>query len=48
MPQIHLDALALFYIPGLLIFFGVAMAFVFAYRISRESHQQNLERLAGE
>jgi len=47
-PQIHLDALAMFYIPGLLIFYGVAMAFVFAYRISRESHQQNLERLAGE
>jgi GPH family glycoside/pentoside/hexuronide:cation symporter len=47
-PQIHLDALAFFYVPALLVFYGIAMAFVFAYRISRESHQQNLEQLAGE
>ena len=47
-PQIHLDALALFFIPALLIFYGVAMAFVFACRLSRETHLQNLERLAGE
>ncbi len=46
--QVHLDGLAFFYIPALLIFYGIAMAFVFAYNISRESHEQNLERLAGE
>jgi glycoside/pentoside/hexuronide:cation symporter, GPH family len=47
-PQVHLDALAFFYIPALLLLYGGAMAFIFAYRISRESHQQNLEQLAGE
>ncbi len=46
--QIHLDALAFLYIPALLISYGIAMAFVFAYRISRESHERNLEQLAGE
>jgi len=40
--------LALVYLPALILLYGVAMVFLGFYRITRESHEENLKRLAGE
>ena len=40
--------LAFVYLPALILFYGIAMLFLSFYRITRESHEENLKRLAGE
>lgn len=40
--------LALVYLPVLILLYGVAMIFLGYYRITRENHEENLRRLAGE
>jgi len=40
--------LALWYLPSLVLLYGIAMICLGFYRITRESHEENLKRLAGE
>jgi glycoside/pentoside/hexuronide:cation symporter, GPH family len=40
--------LAFLYLPLLVLLYGIAMVFVGFYRITRENHEENLKRLAGE
>lgn len=40
--------LAFVYLPILVLLYGIAMVFVGFYTITRESHEENLKRLAGE
>jgi GPH family glycoside/pentoside/hexuronide:cation symporter len=40
--------LALVYLPSLVLLYGIAMVFLGFYRITRESHEENLQRLAAE
>ncbi len=45
-PSEDLETLVFIYAPTFMILYGIAIAFIFAYRISRESHEENVARLS--